>query len=257
MFENHYHNEIEIYFLISGQRYYFIENGTHLVMPGNLVIIREYVPHKVFSAGYRYFERYLLNVSRAFIGKHFDPEDSQRLFDIIGSDKFIYRLKTPAKIENIFHKMAAESLEHPKDAQKLTLLRALTVELLTEIKEIAEAGSLAETDISYVNKNILQIAGYINKYYSEKITLDFLAEKFSLSKYYLCKLFKNSFGLTFSSFLNHVRIIEAKKLLETTSLSVSEIAKRTGYSDITYFSRVFKKVMGTSALKLRKSLKKQ
>ena len=255
MFENHYHNEIEIYFLISGQRYYFIENGTHLVMPGNLVIIREGIAHKVFSAGFGYFERYIFYVNRAFVEDNFEEPDAEKLYSIFDADKFVYRLQAPAGIESIFHRMNAESLGAPESGQKRELLKSLAVKLLTQIRDMSESQAHEQTDTNYVNKNILQIAGYINKHFRDKINLDFLADKFHLSKYYLCKLFKNSFGLTFSDFLNHVRIMEAKKMLETTGLSVSEIAKRTGYSDIAYFSRVFKKVMGISALKYRKSTK--
>lgn len=253
MFEEHSHDEIEIYFLISGQRYYFINNETHLVLPRNLVLIRENLPHKVFSAGYGHFERYILYINRHILTRKLNISDSERIFDIFDGNKFVYRLDDAAIIESILHKMYVSGLENPNSLQKRELLLSLTAELLNKLADSIKNLDDSPSDISYVNKNMIQIADYINKNYSTKISLSFLAEKFSLSKYYLCKLFKKSIGFTFSDFLNNVRITEAKKMLETTDLKVAEIASKTGYNDIAYFSRVFKKNMGISPLKYRKS----
>ena len=53
MFEGHHHKEIELYFLASGQRYYYINGKTHLVMPRDLVIVREDLPAQSFLGWYR------------------------------------------------------------------------------------------------------------------------------------------------------------------------------------------------------------
>ena len=253
MFEGHHHQEIEVYFLVSGQRYYYIDNQTHLVMPRDLVIIREDLPHRVFSAGYGQFERYIIYIDRKFVSENLTDEAARSLFNIFDSDTFVYRLQNPAKIESLYRRMHTEGLARPKGADKRKALTELASELLSEVSASLNAYSPTNAKVSYVNKNILQIAAFINQNHGQKLSLDLLSEKFNLSKYYLCKLFKNSFGYTFSDFLNHVRITEACKLLENSDLSVAEIAQKTGYSDIAYFCRVFKKIMGISALKYRKS----
>ncbi len=256
MFEGHHHHEIEIYFLVSGQRYYYINNQTHLVMPRDLVIIREDLPHRVFSAGYGQFERYIIYIDRKFVSESLNEAAAQTFFNILDSDTFVYRLQNPAKIETLYRRMYTEGLANPKNADERKLLVALASELLGEVSASLNEYSTTHAKTSYVNKNILQISAFINQNHAEKLSLDLLADKFNLSKYYLCKLFKNSFGYTFSDFLNHVRITEACKLLESGDDSVAKIAKKTGYSDIAYFCRVFKKIMGVSALKYRKSSQK-
>jgi YesN/AraC family two-component response regulator len=256
MFEGHQHHEIEIYFLVSGQRYYFINNQTHLVMPRDIVIIPEDLYHRVFSAGYGKYERYILYIDRKFAAENLSTRLAEVLFDVLDRKAFVHRLQSPAKIESIFRDMLAEGLHESKSPESLPILNALGAELLNELTQSLADEPPAAAKISYVNKNILQIAAYINQNYQQKITLDMLAEKFNLSKYYLCKLFKSSFGYTFSDFLNHVRITEAGKLLESTSSSVSDISAATGFSDIAYFCRIFKKIMGVSALKYRKSSQK-
>ena len=63
---------------------------------------------------------------------------------------------------------------------------------------------------------------------------------------YLSKLFKNSMNMNLREYINQLRIEEAKRLLLSTSLSVSEIASNVGYYNISYFSTVFHKIVGVS-----------
>jgi YesN/AraC family two-component response regulator len=257
MFEGHHHNIIEIYFLISGQRYYFIGDKAHLVMPRDLVIIPENVEHKVFSAGIGSYQRYILYTDRDFISENLKPDVANSLFDILARNKFVYKIKDPSTIELTFHKMLNLGLENPDTSSKKKVLSSLSTDILLAVEHSISIlnASENEQELSYVNKNMLEIAEYINKNHAIKITLDDLAQKFNLSKYYLCKLFKKSIGLTFSEFLNNIRVTEAKNLLENTELSISQIAVKIGYKDAGFFCRVFKNIMGITALKYRKQTK--
>ena len=149
--------------------------------------------------------------------------------------------------------MLALELTNPTTTAQKDYLLNYSSQIISDISASLEEPDSQTADIDYVNKNMLQITEYINADYKSNITLDALENRFNLSKYYLCKLFKKSVGFTFSDFLNQVRVTEAKKLLETTELSVADIAHKTGYSDISYFCRVFKKIMGITALKYRKA----
>ncbi|MCL2226388.1 MAG: AraC family transcriptional regulator [Oscillospiraceae bacterium] len=91
------------------------------------------------------------------------------------------------------------------------------------------------------NAYIEQAKEYIGNNLSEPLTLKGVAEKVFLSDTYLSHLFRELAGTTFSSFVLQQRIDKAKKLLEATELSVSEIAGQCGFSQSNYFSTVFKK----------------
>mgnify|MGYP000757114536 CR=1 FL=1 len=94
---------------------------------------------------------------------------------------------------------------------------------------------------------------YIQHHYMERITLHDLAEHFHLSEKYISRYFKEHFYLTFTDYVNHLRLTHAKKLLETTDLSVTEIALRCGFPNVSYFIRTFKTCYGNPPLKYRKS----
>ena len=64
----------------------------------------------------------------------------------------------------------------------------------------------------------------------------------------ISKLFKNSMNMNLREYINQLRIEEAKRLLLSTSMSVSEIASNVGYYNISYFSTVFRKLCGVSPI---------
>lgn len=93
---------------------------------------------------------------------------------------------------------------------------------------------------------VKQALSYIEQHYKEKLQLTDVAEKVYVSHWHLSKLL-NSTGKSFSDLLNEVRIENAKKLMEDSSLHIADISERVGFADTAHFSRVFKKYTGMSA----------
>lgn len=83
---------------------------------------------------------------------------------------------------------------------------------------------------------------YMRKHFCDHdLSLGRVAAAIHVSPFYLSHLFRDELGTTFIAYLTEVRLEEAKKLLRDTSLTVSQVSDRVGYSDASYFSRVFKK----------------
>jgi two-component system response regulator YesN len=87
---------------------------------------------------------------------------------------------------------------------------------------------------------------YINNHFTEVITLQDVADLVKLSKNYFSELFKRETGLNFIDYIIQQRVKRAKKLLQTTRLNVYEIAEKSGFNDVKYFSKLFKKLVGMS-----------
>lgn len=85
------------------------------------------------------------------------------------------------------------------------------------------------------------IERYILDNYQSDLSLARLAAEFHFSYNYLSTFFSTHFKMTFSDYLNTVRLEAARKLLLTSDYNVSEISATTGYSDLSYFSRLFKR----------------
>lgn len=88
---------------------------------------------------------------------------------------------------------------------------------------------------------IRQAIAFIDENYNRDIKLVALAHQVRLSKNHLCTLFRSETGLNFVDYLHRLRIDQAKELLETTDLRVSEVGLKVGYQDAKYFTKVFQK----------------
>ncbi len=105
-----------------------------------------------------------------------------------------------------------------------------------------------------VNQNIHAVHQYITEHYTEKITLDNLCFIFGTNKTTLCREFKNEYSATVLSYINDLRIKEAKTLLRSKNASVTEISESLGFESIHYFCRVFKQSTGQSPTQYAKSI---
>ena len=101
-----------------------------------------------------------------------------------------------------------------------------------------------ETIYKTDNTNIQQAIKYIKNHFHEDISLDDIAASVSLSKSYFIHKFKEYTGCTVNEYLRSVRCKHAKHLLRHPNASVTEVAFQCGFSDVSYFTKVFKKNVG-------------
>ena len=94
---------------------------------------------------------------------------------------------------------------------------------------------------------------FMEQHYPESLTLADVADHVGLSSEYLSRLFREETGVKFVVYLNNLRLKHALRLLETTNLKVYEIAEKVGYSNLSYFSTVFKKNFGQNPFDYKNS----
>ena len=98
---------------------------------------------------------------------------------------------------------------------------------------------------------INRVENYIRDHFRENINRDDVAAIAYITPNYLSKQFRIKKGMNLREYINQIRIEEAKRLLLTTNLSVSEVAGLSGYENISYFSTVFRKYTGMSPIDWR------
>lgn len=102
-----------------------------------------------------------------------------------------------------------------------------------------------DTPVAEYNKVAIDMIEFVEKNYSDKLTLQQAAEHFGYSKQYFCKWCKREMNVAFNEFLNAVRITHARNML-LGGCSVIETSEQCGFSDPSYFTKVFKKLVGTT-----------
>ena len=107
------------------------------------------------------------------------------------------------------------------------------------------------TPVSTGARTVYDLKEYLDTHYSEKITLDMLADRFLINKYSLSRNFKEQFGTSIINYLLVTRITHAKQMLRFTDESVEEVGNACGITPLYYFSRIFKQIEGVSPLEYR------
>lgn len=106
--------------------------------------------------------------------------------------------------------------------------------------------------VSRKRMELIAVKEYLDEHYTKRLALDDLAGTFFINKFYLSKIFRETYGTTINNYLISKRITRAKQLLRFTDMTVDEVGAAVGMGDANYFSRMFRKVEGISPRKYRK-----
>lgn len=108
---------------------------------------------------------------------------------------------------------------------------------------------------SLLTSSIKPVLEYIEVHYAEELSLEVLARVAKMNSKYFCKVFYSATKTSPMNYVNQYRIERASFLLDSTDLSITQVAADCGFWDSSYFTKVFKKYKGTTPKNFRKSVK--
>lgn len=255
MISKHFHNEYEIYYLLSGERYYFIEKQIHHVKKGSLVFIDRNQIHKTVAANTRYHDRILMIISENEIGPLLELCNNIEVTTFFNNNSGVINLSEAGQkyVESLLFFIIREMKMKHSNYEFLVKMKLAEILLYAIRCKTGENTTLLDVPVKTEKyKKISEIAEYINENYHKKMSLANIADDFYISKCYLSRIFKEVTGFTVNEYINITRIKRAQQLLEQSDYNITEIADIVGYGSITYFEKVFKKYLETSPLKYRK-----
>lgn len=115
--------------------------------------------------------------------------------------------------------------------------------------------SLTDRRLMIKNDCKKSIFGYLDQNYNKDIKLYSIAEKFNIDLKDLSRMFIEDMGKGFSKYMVELKVSKAKNLLCNTEMKVYEIGRFIGYSDIKYFSKIFKELEGVTPMEYKKQMK--
>jgi transcriptional regulator GlxA family with amidase domain len=105
------------------------------------------------------------------------------------------------------------------------------------------------------DERVLKVCQYLKENISEKVALDELANVACVTKSHLGRLFRSAFDMSPIQYAIRCKIQYAQGLLLTTDMSVKSVSEKIGIDDVSYFIRIFKKIIGFTPLDYRERLK--
>ena len=248
----HWHDEFEIIYVrsgfltvsISGESYIGKTGEAFVVSPGNLHLMGS-------QSGTVDYYTFLFPLK--YISFCTDDMLDEKLLEPLNSGHLMIcpRVNDTAK-ELCEQLIKIYEAKNDESESKITTQVRTKIILLQFILEMWEKGFIIENDKSGRNTIEKEMISYIQQNFMEKISLKEFGEQFHLSEKYISRYFKEHFHITLSQYITHLRLEHAKQLLQDTDTPVTEIAMQSGYQNVSYFIRSFKKTYGVSPLKYRK-----
>jgi YesN/AraC family two-component response regulator len=248
---NHFHDRFEIFYLLSGERYYFIKDRTLFIKKGDLVLINNYELHKTIDTGVPNHERILIKFGMEFVNTLNNNSMEEIMRSLFSVNLIHFSIKSQTMVEDILQKMLQE-IDLKRTGFEISLQSLLMQLLVFSARYIENNPTHIPEHPTPIHQKVSEIAQYINQHYAEQISLSSISKSFFMSPYYLSRAFNKVTGFTFIEYLNNVRIKEAQKLLRESRLSASSIAEKVGFGSIAHFGRVFKTITDQSPLHYRK-----
>lgn len=243
-------NDFEIFQPLDNNGKVIIKNKIYPMQKGALYFIDGINSHCPSPEDVKSYKRNIIIFSRSYYTKLFGMLDSDFIVEkmfLEDGGSFCPLSEVDAEFaKGIFEKMSLISRED--EFANLKLLKGLTT--------LLELGYKNKDVIIKKARNVIdKILDYTEKNLRENISLEEISDKFHISKYYLCHIFKKQTGLTVTEYIYMRRIAVAKTLLCTTDKSMGEIAAECGFNSQAYFGKKFLISEGQTPGEFRKNNK--
>ena len=249
----HWHDELEIIYVKSGFLTVNISGENYIGKPGDAFVVSPGNLHFMGSQnGTVDYFTFLFPLK--YIAFRSDDMLDDKLIEPLNSGHLMISPEIKDTVKEQCEQLAGVyAAEIDKSESKITNQIRKKIILLQFIHELWKKGFIVENDTTGRNTVEKEMVSYIQQNYTGKILLREFGEQFHLSEKYISRYFKEHFHITLSRYVTYLRLEHAKQMLQETDISVTEVAMQSGYQNISYFIRSFKKTYGVSPLKYRKS----
>lgn len=258
-FALHWHKEVEIVYVQTGACEINVDLKNYVISEGDIVIVQ---PHALHSL------------------KQHDQEHGC-LFSWVFDVNMLCSGATDACYVKYFKPFIDGKMEYPQIINRIEPSYGMLKDLLLDLHRVCDIREpVMELEIKWhlekfffilfrdvfirkqqhersreaANKNIRVVLDYIQEHYQSPLNIEELAQLLHFSEPYFMRFFKKHTGMTCVDYINDFRMAKAIELLQTTSMTVMEIAMQVGLHNISYFNRLFKKKFQMTPKQYRKQI---
>ena len=258
----HYHDNLEIIHVLNGETEYVINGYRYLAKKNSFIIINpnqvhqaqvltdDKVNNNVVMFNYSLLTSRVIDMSDEL---YISPLKNNKivLFNIINEEDEHY-----THLHDVFY--GVRSLLDKKEYGFELLIKSKLFSLIGYFM----SNNLYYKNLAYKRKKeiesqdpIRMVIEFIHDEYSNDISLNDISDAVQVSKFHLCRNFKENTGVTINKYLNDYRLFIASKELKDTNKDINSIAYDVGFSSPSYFISKFKEMYITTPSKYRKQIK--
>lgn len=241
-FSFHYHDFNKILIFIRGDVTYCIEGCSYALKPYDVVFVKAGEVHRPIVERDIPYERIIIYVSPDFINSYQEAD-----YDLAYCFKKAEEEKSNVLRMNSLHRsklyeVTCELEQSFLDSDYASELyhNVLFLEFMIQLNRAALHNFINYVNTNTSNPKIIDMLEYLNTNLSDDISIDSLADKFYISKYYLMHTFKDETGYTIGNYLTTKRLLHARDLIQTGT-PITEACFACGFKNYSTFSRAYKK----------------
>lgn len=244
--EVHHHDFYEVYFFIKGSVEYWVEGQLYKLEPGDMLLINPMELHRpIIDMESNAYERIVLWINRDYLNS-LSTEDMKlaRCFDTQQPTHINIIRPANTKYSSIVEKLTELVSEiQGKESGYRLAAQGIFLQFMVELNRIVK---IEEKNMSNSKKGsnlVSQVLSYINEHCNEEMSLEGIAKKFYISKYYLSHEFSRETGVSVYRYIMLKRLLNAKQML-STGVAAGEVCYKCGFKDYAGFYRAFKAEYG-------------
>ncbi len=251
MYRNpHGHNDLEIGMILEGSVTLFLEQTSILLQTGDIYVINRHQVHSLSSKGKNL-------ILAAQIRTEFYRQVDYALEYLRFEDFIIREGAVHQTLQKLFYQCAVSYFQDtPFHALKSS---GLMLELLYQLSSNLRCHIASEKESVSAYRNTMRlnrIIDYINQHYTERISLQELADMEHVTDYHISHFIQNMMGMSFQEYLSLLRFRHALMLIEKTDLKLLDICMESGFSSTRYMNQMFEKQLHCSAKDYKKARNK-
>ena len=255
-FSWHWHPEIELTFVLSGQIGYQVNGKSYVLKEGDGIFCNTNAPHTghmidgmdCVYISTTFAPRFLYGFSNSVIQtRYVEPVlTDMQLASIVFSPEIDWQNQVLACMHRIYDLSLSQPSAFEMEIQELLL--SIWIEIYRHASFSGESQNTAATrDV----ERLRILLDYIHRHYMEHLTLEDLAAQIHICRSECCRFFKKCMNESLFDYLLDYRIEKSLPLLLERQASITSVAEQTGFSSPAYFSKIFRQQMGCSPSEYR------
>lgn len=229
VYGNHFHNNYELYFFLSGDVEYIVGDTTYILKPYDLLLIQPTLYHYPKIQSSRPYERFVINFSIQ------DVEPT--LKEVLDTTRVRFSFSDDGFVKNLYSTFD-QHIKSSKEDADIFSRQALNMLLL----QLKFAKSDVE-DAQIIHPTLSKMLRYIDENLSEDLDVESISNKFFVSPSWVFHSFKEHFHISYKRYVNHKKLLYAQQLIQK-GVSANEACASCGFSEYTTFYRQYVKQFG-------------